>query len=280
MKLDSIHNRTQNLGIETSPFNPRNVVLTEKDIEDIFSRAGYDCADFMKSNIDLVRTAFVHKSYVLRKNDSFEKGNELCPEGCMPLQEMPYERLEFLGDAILGASVADYLYTRYPGSNCAEGFLSSMRTKLVNGKMLASLARKLNLGPHLVISRQLEESGGRDHADILEDALEALIGAVFQTIKRVCSTEDPYREASRFIIGVLERHVNFVDLVRADVNPKEKLGRIMKQQLNDHPVYTVERGGVVQVKDRKGRVYGTGRGDTKRDAEYAAANEALRYFGR
>lgn len=279
MKIGNIHNRTQIIDAVLSPFNPANKVLSESDMCSIFSRAGYVPPVGIFDHIDILRNAFIHKSYVLRKNDSFEKGNLECPVGCMPLQEMPYERLEFLGDAILGAVVAEYLYTRYPGSNCAEGFLSSMRTKLVNGKMLAFLARKLELGSHVVISKQADDSGGRDTLDILEDAFEAIIGALFQVCKLV-SGVDPYAECTTYIIGILEKHVNFVDLVKSDVNPKEKLGRIMKQQINDQPIYVVCDSGHVQVKDKKGRVYGTGRGDSRRDAEYAAANEALRFFGR
>ena len=95
----------------------------------------------------------------------------------MPLQENSNERLEFLGDSILNLTVARYVFDRYPDDN--EGFLTNMRTKLVNGKMLAFLGEKIGLQNHVVISKQIESNRGRSNKNVLEDAFEALIGAIF-----------------------------------------------------------------------------------------------------
>lgn len=87
------------------------------------------------------------------------------------------ERLEFLGDAILGAEVADFLYRQFPFAR--EGELSRMRSKIVRAESLASVARRLNLGDYLALGPGETKSGGHRRASILGDAVEALIGAVF-----------------------------------------------------------------------------------------------------
>lgn len=87
------------------------------------------------------------------------------------------QRLEFLGDSVLGMLVADMLYTMYP--NEAEGDLSRRLVALVNGSVLAEVARGLSLSRHILVSQSEADAGGRDLASNLEDACEALIGAVY-----------------------------------------------------------------------------------------------------
>ena len=121
---------------EDLPYNPNNTKLKEADLNLILKN--FDINTFY--DINFYRRAFIHKSYITRKNENFENGNINCPPECLPLQEESNERLEFLGDSILNLSVTTYVYDRYPDMN--EGFLTNMRTKLVNGKMLAYLASK------------------------------------------------------------------------------------------------------------------------------------------
>lgn len=87
------------------------------------------------------------------------------------------ERLEFLGDAALGLVIAELLYQRFP--QAPEGTLSRMRAHLVNGEQLASVAKTLNLGPHLKLGPGEKRSGGHQRNSILADALEAILGAIF-----------------------------------------------------------------------------------------------------
>ena len=87
-----------------------------------------------------------------------------------------YETLEFLGDAVLGLILADYLFERYPGYN--EGQLSQMRSRLANARSLAGLARHIGLGDLLLLGRGEEKSGGRHKDSLLASALEAVLGAV------------------------------------------------------------------------------------------------------
>src|SRR5210317_83881 len=137
-KLVNIHNKTKEITEELSPFNNTNIILNESDLNNFFKNHN---VDYQFKNINLFRNAFVHKSYCCMKNTNFTDSNISCPEDCLPLQEMPYERLEFLGDSILGYIIAKYMYIRYPDQ--PEGFLSKMRTKIVNGKMLGFLSYKI-----------------------------------------------------------------------------------------------------------------------------------------
>ena len=288
------HNKTQELTVEELPFNPKNVLLDTRDIRRIFDAHGL--SGLSAREIGLYRTAFVHKSYCTMKNSGFEESNEKKPADCLPLQDVSYERLELLGDAVLGMVVARYLYERYPGQN--EGFLSKMRTKLVNGRMLGSLAAKLGFGKWLVISKQIEEGGGRENYKILEDAFESFIAAIYldfnvdtvvldKSYRFTPLSGGGYHVAEQFIVSVLEKYIDFSELVVSRMNYKDQLVRYMHQQ-GDAPSFfevRVQRdpnGSKVftyTVKDTKSTVLGTGKGGCKKDAENEAARAALVYYG-
>ena len=122
-KIISIHNKTKEIESDDLPFNNTNIILKDTDLREFFDQNGLESITY--NNINLYRNAFIHKSYCTMKNADFETGNIKCPSDCIPLQEMSYERLEFLGDSILGMVVANYLYERFPDQN--EGFLSRIR---------------------------------------------------------------------------------------------------------------------------------------------------------
>ena len=111
---------------------------------------------------DLLARALVHRSYLNEATDAAEVSNE---------------RLEFLGDAVLGLVIASWLYVRYP--NVPEGRLTEMRSRLVRGESLALVAERLDLGAHLRLGRGEDATGGRTRPMNLARALEAVIGAVF-----------------------------------------------------------------------------------------------------
>ena len=90
------------------------------------------------------------------------------------------ERLEFLGDSVLSLIVANFLFHKYPDRD--EGFLTRIKTKLVNGTQLAKLARTINLGQYILMSNHVENINGRDSQKILEDAFEALLAAIFNDL--------------------------------------------------------------------------------------------------
>lgn len=125
-------------------------------------------------SVSLLRQALTHKSFIqLRKNNN----NTLhLPSSAMP-KRSHNERLEFLGDAVLGLIIANECMQNYPHQN--EGNLSKIRAALVNEKMLAEIARELNIGPFIHLGKGEDQSQGRQKNSILSDTLEAIIGAIF-----------------------------------------------------------------------------------------------------
>jgi ribonuclease III len=284
---------SSNLGVDaaTLPFNARNAALTEAQVRAWLSQAapiqaGGGAPALAIRDLGLYRKSMVHRSYCTRKNESFLEGNALCPAGCaVPLQEESNERLEFLGDAVLNLVVGQYLYERYPDEN--EGFLTKMRTKLVNGAMLAQLAEALGFGPWLLVSRQIEEAGGRQQAKLLEDAFEAFLGALY------LDHGGGFDAAYAWVTGVIEAQVDFAELVAGHNNAKDVLLKHCQHTYSFLPVFKevgVESGGgggggsgskvvTVCVKDKHGAVLGTGKGATRKAAEVAAAKAALAAYG-
>jgi len=125
-------------------------------------------------NVGYYQRALVHKS--IYKAVKRYRGE-------LPLQDYLFqhnERLEFLGDSVLSLIVANFLYHKYPDRD--EGFLTRIKTKLVNGTQLAKLAKKINLGQHILMSNHVENIKGRESQKILEDAFEALLAAIFNDL--------------------------------------------------------------------------------------------------
>lgn len=274
-KLTGIHNKTKEVTDDQSPFNPDNVILKEEDLNNFFKSHNID---YRFKNINLFRNAFVHKSYCTMKNSDFETGNLNCPDNCLPLQEMPYERLEFLGDSILGYTIAKYMYIRYPDQS--EGFLSKMRTKIVNGKMLGYLSDRVGFTRFALISKQIEEMNGRSNYKIMEDIFEAFIGALYIDSNDINIVEN-------WIISVVETHVDMVDLIMKNTNYKDMLLSYMQNRFQDTPKYfeinvvttNMQKVFTYVVKDRDSNILGTATGYSKKDAENNCSLEALKYFG-
>ena len=224
---------TDNGGVQVvvNPYNFNNRMITEGDIKSVLQK--YDISDNIV-NLDIYQKAFIHKSY--SKKDPKELGENVViaekPEGALELFEYNNETLEFLGDAVLGAVVARYLFERYYEEN--EGFLTKMRSKLVNGEMLGILARKLGFGELIIISRHIEDKcNGRTNPNILEDSFEAFIGAMYLDFNEVDNynlldnfyTGIGFQVCEKFLINVYEDLVNFTDLIMTNTNYKEQLGK-------------------------------------------------------
>ena len=294
-KIESIHNKTKDLTDNELPYNNKNVILNEDDLRTLFNANGL--TDIKFNNINLYRNAFIHKSYCTMKNADFTTSNIKCPSDCIPLQDMSYERLEFLGDSILNFIVANYLYMRFPDQN--EGFLSKIRTRIVNGKMLGHLANKIGFPKFAIISKQIEDSQGRDNYKIMEDIFEAFIGAIYMdfqddTIKitdKSISKVEPftgagYHLAEVWVITILEKYIDFAELIQSKTNFKDMLVRYMQHSFQDAPrffevsidIRNNKKTFKYCVKDRAGLVIGTSNGLSKKDAENNAAREALIYY--
>jgi len=197
--------------------------------------------------------ALTHRSY------AFEAGG-------LPTNE----RLEFLGDAVLGLVVTDEIYRRFP--DAPEGRLAKIRAAAVNTQSLAELARSLGLGDHVLLGRGEEQSGGRDKDSILADTLEAVFGAVYLDQGIAAATELIRRLFGDLLDDLSKR--------RASLDYKTSLQELTAAQLSSLPVYELTEEGpdhekrftaVVVVEDEP---VGRGEGRSKKEAEQAAARQA------
>ncbi len=182
------------------------------------------------------------------------------------------ERLEFLGDALLGLVVAEELYYRFP--ELPEGDLTKLRASLVRTETLARVAGSLDLGDSLYLGKGEDESGGRHRQRNLAGTLEAVIGAVF--------LDQGFEVARDFILRILRSEMEQIATGEIDDDPKSHLQQLIqgKQQLT--PVYRVvdiegpEHGKVFTVEVSAGEtLLGQGNGRGKRIAEREAAKNAL-----
>lgn len=257
-------------------FNPLNRPLTPDAAAELLQRYGVVAKP---RNLALYQRAFVHKSYCLRRNDSGGDGNAGCPPKCVPLHDDSYERQEFLGDAVLNIIVTDYLYRRYFYEG--EGFLTRMRTKLINGVFLGNLATEIGLAEHVVVAASVEAAGGRTNIKTLEDVFEALLGAIFEDFN---ATQCGFETARTWLTNVLEAHVDFTALVLQNHNHKERLLRYMQTHVGALPRFEERRragqaGTFMAVLEPGGETIGIGHGDTRKAAEQDAALRALEYYG-
>lgn len=183
------------------------------------------------------------------------------------------ERLEFLGDAILDAVAAEYLYKSFPEND--EGFLSKKRDQIVNGKILSSFSKELNLLGLMNISTQAKKKAETDAPKICADGLEAVIGAIY--------IDSSFEQAKQFISKNILSHIDLNDLKSVDENYKSQLLEVVQSKgIGALSYICLEEIGpphrrefVMQVKI-DGKLLGTGKGKSKKEAEQVAAFETLK----
>ena len=183
------------------------------------------------------------------------------------------QRLEFLGDSVLGLVLSQQLYDKFPDAD--EGALTKSRAKLVNASSLAEHARRLNLGAHLILSRGEEISGGRDRASALADAFEALLGAIF--------LDGGFDAAREFISREFENDIGELNLSDGIENPKGELQELLQAKSPNAPQYQLisaegpdhDRQFVCAV-FHDGIELARGNGKSKKSAESDAALAALK----
>ncbi len=185
------------------------------------------------------------------------------------------QRLEFLGDAVLEFCVSDMLYHKYPTLH--EGELTARRAALVCERTLSAIARSLDLGRCLIMGHGEEQTGGREKASILADAVEAILAAIYV---------DGGYEAARDVIRVLFAEDERLIAWRGH-DDKSTLQEYTQANGLDLPSYTIidqsgpdhHRTFTAQV-SVQGKPIATGTGNSKKAAEQAAAKAALRGYGR
>lgn len=183
------------------------------------------------------------------------------------------ERLEFLGDSVLGLVVTDSLYRGYP--NLPEGQLAKLRAAVVQMGALAEVARELNLGDYVRLGRGEQVTGGRNKPSILADTLEAVIGAVYID----CGLSEASALVHRLFDPVITRSAR----LGAGLDWKTSLQELTAVKMLGVPDYQVEESGPDHQKSFRavvrvggGRVLGSGVGRTKKAAEQQAAEVAWR----
>ena len=219
-------------------------------IKDLEEAIGYHF-----QNISLLQNALAHSSYA---NERWH--NSL----------LSNERLEFLGDSILGMLVAEYLYRSFPDR--PEGELTRMRADMVCEKTLAKVANEIHLGEHLLLGHGEEQGGGRTRDSILADAVESVIAASF--------LDGGIQAAKKFIQTFILVEVPVSQLHNVDY--KTKLQELVQQKKNQVLTYelTAESGPdhdkhFSVVVSLNGTVVGQGEGTSKKRAEQESARDAI-----
>lgn len=223
------------------------------DLHEFEDRLGYRFG-----NIALLERALTHSSYSGGKNNGSN------------------ERLEFLGDAVLQIAVSQYLFTNM--TTVPEGGLTKLRASIVCENSLYSFAKRIDLGRFIYLGKGEEMTGGRDRRSILADAFEAVIAAIY--------LDGGMPQAERFIL-------KFVPSIEALKSGKVKLGdyktilqEIIQQNPEERISYNVteedgENHHKIFTADvlLNGQVIGSGKGQSKKEAEQAAAREAIQLMG-
>jgi len=202
---------------------------------------------------ELLERALTHRSY------AYENGG-------LPTNE----RLEFLGDSVLGLVVTDTLFRTHP--DLPEGQLAKLRAAVVNAKALAGIGREMRLGDHLLLGRGEETTGGRDKSSIVADTVEAVIGAVY--------LDRGLDVATGLVHHLFDPLIELSAGMGAGLDWKTSLQELSASRGYGVPEYVVEESGPDHAKSFRARVrvagelYGDGRGRSKKEAEQEAASSA------
>lgn len=229
---------------------------SDKDLASFISKLGFK--DF---SLDLVVTAFTHSSYTKENDESYLK--------C-------YERLEFLGDAVLKMAVTDFLYKKYPDAH--EGELTKIRSIVVSDEILYKLAQKLNIENFIKVSRAEERCGGKKLESIQACVMEALFGALYLSSDRCF--------LGKFIVENLNEFIEDVASNKTVFNAKAMLQEYTQAKSKELPEYSIlkETGAAhnktffVQVA-YAGNVLASAEGKSKKQAEQQAAYNACKMLG-
>lgn len=214
---------------------------------ELFARLGLSVDE------NLIELALTHRSF------AYESGG-------IPTNE----RLEFLGDSVLGIIITDKLYADFP--ELPEGQLAKMRSAVVNARALATVARELDLGAHLLLGKGEEATGGRDKSSILADTVEAVIGAIYLS----CGLS----AARTFVLNNFAQLLESAEGLGAGLDWKTSLQELTAELGLGVPHYAIVEQGPDHAKEFSAqvelgdRLYGQGSGSNKKEAEQLAAATA------
>lgn len=282
--------------------NEKNKYITQEFINLLLIK--YGIKKIKIKNMNNFQIAMTHETYMTSyvEDEQFlkllkEKKLQADPiteeylNSVIPLQKESYERLEYLGDSIIHAVIAKYLFSRYSDQ---EGFLTRLRTKIENGTVLSDLSKILELPQFVLIGRNLEILNARaTKNDILEDIFEAFIGALF--------LESDFQTCYSLVVQLIEENIDFADLIFVETNYKDMLLRYYHQKHWPDPEYGLKE--LVETKEDEGDtkkrtfkmfvkgyvpnkngdlvwdIIGYGTGTSKKTGEQLAAKDALVLYG-
>lgn len=263
-----------------NPWNPKNRVIPNTEILRILTTYGVPDAF---SDVSLFKQACIHTSYVDKSEEWLKQEEPMIlaekPANCLPLQRGDNEELEYAGDGILSGIVATYLKERFSGQG--EGFMTNIRTEIVNNDRLGELAKKIGFTPWLVISRHVEEvCNGRNNLRLLGSMFEAWLGALYYSAGK---GGRGFELVQNFVINVIERHIYFAELISKNTNYKDQLLRWFQAEYHQPPKYKVvheegpshDRVFTMGVLSPEGAVIATAVARNKKEAEQNASKLAL-----
>jgi dsRNA-specific ribonuclease len=212
------------------PYNIKNKLIRDVDLKEMMNRFGIKLEVV---DIELYRQALTHKSYIKKEfyNKNMEeilKYKNKMPDDVIELRDLSNERLEFFGDTVIKAVIAEYLFERYPTQD--EGFMTKLKTKIENRESLARWARIMGLDEFVIISAQNEGSNnGRTNDKILEDAFESFLGAL--------KKDTNFETCKAFIRNLLENQIDWSEILYKDCNYKDQLQRYYHSIKWEHPKF-------------------------------------------
>ena len=227
--------------------------VTGKAAQEVESVLGYRF-----QNSEHLVLALTHSSFAHEKSGTYLACNE---------------RLEFLGDAVLGLIITRHLYDTYP--DLPEGKLSVMKSRLVSGIMLGKMAKALNLGKYLLLGRGEEKLGGRIRKSMLARTFEAIVAAIF--------LDGGLEGAREFVLNLFQRELNDIQQGMQQYDYKSQLQKITQNLYGTVPAYELisqtgpDHGRVFRVRAKvTEQIVAVARGTSKKSAEQRAARLVLR----
>jgi ribonuclease-3 len=211
------------------PYNINNILIKELDIINILKN--FNVSIDKINHIEYFYQAFTHKSYC--KKDFYPQNilesakKEINSTNLLELFDKSYERLEYFGDRVLKVIISMYLFHRYPKQD--EGFMTRLQTKLEDKKNLALMSKEIGLSKFFIISKQIEQLGGRQLEKLHEDIFESFIGALFLS--------NGFETCLYLITNLLETLIDYSSKLYCDNNYKDQLLRFYHQKKWKFPHY-------------------------------------------
>ena len=245
IRVEKNHN-----GVETyifDPFNPLNISITEKEVQDILKRYGINVP---VHNISLYKRAFIHRSYIKRPTAENVQNNITIveqPPDCLPLYTKSNERLEFVGDGVLECITKYYLYRRFPKEN--EGFMTEKKIALVKNEAIGKIAYEMGLHKWFVLSKNAEIKQTRTNLKKLGCLFESFIGAMFLDFNKITVADEDgwfqnifvtgpgFQMVQIFVETIFEKHVDWINLIKNDDNYKNILQVKIQKEFKVTPHY-------------------------------------------